>query len=182
MVETSIMSMRESWLSKKYMGLCSWGSSWMSRIMRALPSREVRKVMSTMEKRNIWVWVWLKSPARMKFISVVSFASSIVPDMPGKQGMIRRWELLERKVKHLLKKRWSKGRKKSEAWGKNYAFNFSLPDKMFALASLSYISAVITQYLFIPTNWIIRIYSSTHYIYITSVYLVSMPHIIYSWY
>ena len=70
------MSMRESWLSRKYMGLWSWGSRRIRRSMRALPTKEEKAVVRTITKRNRCGPVWLRSPRRMK--SEVRFQFSMI--------------------------------------------------------------------------------------------------------
>lgn len=71
----------------------------------------------------------------MKFMSVVLFASSMAPVMPGRQGMIRKREVFERKLMHFLKKTWSNDVKINEIWRNNYVSSLSFPDKTFALPS-----------------------------------------------
>jgi hypothetical protein len=66
LVETSIMSMREGWLRRKYMGVWSLWSWWIRKIMRALPTREVKTIVRIITKRTWWALVWLRSPRRMK--------------------------------------------------------------------------------------------------------------------
>lgn len=76
MEETNIRSMRESWLSRKYMGLWSRGSRRIKRSMRALAIKEAMAIVSTIINRKRWDLVCLKIPRRIK--SEVVFIFSMI--------------------------------------------------------------------------------------------------------
>ena len=62
--------MRESWLSKKYMGVWRWVSRKMRRIMDRLLNRAIRKMrMMTMKKKRP-ILVSGNNPNRMKSVDV----------------------------------------------------------------------------------------------------------------
>lgn len=59
-------SNRESWLSRKYMGVWSLESVWIRKSRMALPRRPVVNVAATRENRTRCGPEWPKSPMRVK--------------------------------------------------------------------------------------------------------------------
>ena len=67
-VEMYIMSMMESWLRRKYMGVWSLRSSLMRRTSVMLPSRATAKRMAMTVKRRASIWPYWKRPTKMKSV------------------------------------------------------------------------------------------------------------------
>ena len=65
--EMYIMSMRDSWLIKKYMGVWRWVSESINRIRRAFPDKDIKKTTNMTTASRAGCLDWLKSPTRVKY-------------------------------------------------------------------------------------------------------------------
>lgn len=59
------MSVKDRKLKKKYMGVWSWGSEWMARMMSRFPIMVTRYMVRKRIKSGFWSSGWEESPMRM---------------------------------------------------------------------------------------------------------------------
>ena len=76
-VEMYIMSMMESWLRRKYMGVWSLWSSLMRRTSVMLPMRATAKRMAISVKRKVSMCPYWKRPTKLKSVPQLRFPVSM---------------------------------------------------------------------------------------------------------
>ena len=57
------ISMNDKLLRKKYMGVWSLESKWMTRMISTFPTTVIRYIMKKMSKRGFCIWGWMRVPA-----------------------------------------------------------------------------------------------------------------------
>ena len=89
MVVVKQMSVKDRKLKKKYMGVCSWGSEWMARMMSRFPVMVTRYMMRKRMKSGFWSSGREESPRRMNSETLLVWLSlSIDLDLSYMQAVL----------------------------------------------------------------------------------------------
>lgn len=70
MLEEKLMSRRDRWLRKKYMGACSLGSQWIKRIIPTFPTRLMRYMVRNTTRSTSCSSGRSPNPARVNSVTM----------------------------------------------------------------------------------------------------------------